>query len=171
MKLLKRFFLLLFIPIVFSSFTFHDYYFSLTEIEFVEDQKSVQIITKIFTDDIEKLLQERYDDTIVLDAGNDESNIDLFIIKYLSEKIKIKINDRDYNFKFIGKEYDEFSVYCYMEIDDVDKIEQIKVTNAVLQDQFEKQENLVKVSAYGQNKSINLIINNPTGVFKFDKIN
>jgi len=63
--------------------TLHKYYVSITQIEFVKEQQSVQIISRIFIDDFESVLRKRYDKSITLDRGDDETQIDDYIKKYL----------------------------------------------------------------------------------------
>ena len=74
----------------FCSFSaVHKYYVSITQIEYVKEKQSVQIISRIFIDDFEKLLRKRYDESITLDNGQDEKLIDSYIKKYLLTKIEI----------------------------------------------------------------------------------
>ena len=56
MKLKKYFLLLLIIPLL--SFSAHKYYLSLTQINYKEASKSVQIIINVFMDDIETALNK-----------------------------------------------------------------------------------------------------------------
>ena len=56
MKFKKYFLLLLIIPLL--SFSVHKYYLSLTQINYKEASKSVQIIINVFMDDIETALNK-----------------------------------------------------------------------------------------------------------------
>ena len=64
MKKFRFLFLLLFIPLV--SFTVHKYYISLCEIEYVEEQKSIQIKLGLFIDDIELTLNKNHNSELYL---------------------------------------------------------------------------------------------------------
>ena len=46
----------------------HKYYLSVTDVVYDEQEKSIQMISRLFYDDLEAVLQERYDETIVVDA-------------------------------------------------------------------------------------------------------
>jgi hypothetical protein len=85
----------------------HEYYVSVTEIEYVKEQRSLQLISRIFIDDIEKLLRERYDESISLTDKVEKSTVNYYIEKYLKEKITIRIDDNKQQLNFIGKEYEE----------------------------------------------------------------
>ena len=95
------------------SFTsVHKYYVSVTNIEYVKEKEAVQIISRIFIDDFEKLLRERYDENITLGAKDEISTIDAYIERYLAEKLKIDINGQASKFIYLGKEYEDDIVFC-----------------------------------------------------------
>lgn len=164
---LKPFLFLLIIPL-FAFTVFHKYYMSVTQIEYIEDKQSVQLITRIFIDDFEKLLRERYDESITLADKNEPTTVDLYIERYLSEKIKIKINDKDADLIFIGKEYDIDIVRCYLEIEDVDEINSFEISNQVLFDVFEEQKNIIKTDINSKQKSFILISQDKTAMLNFN---
>ncbi len=166
MKKFKILFLILVFPLL--SFTaLHKYYVSVTEIEHVEEQKSVQIISRIFIDDFEKLLRERYDKDVTLAIEDEKSTVNFYTEKYLKEKLKIKINNQEVEFKFLGKEYEDDIMISYLEIKNIAKISSIKVTNHVLFDVFPDQQNIVRFKIYSKNKSFLLTKENDKGMLKF----
>jgi len=62
MKKLKCSFVFIIAFLLFTSSSVnHEYYVSVTKIEYVKKEKSLQIISQIFIDDFEKLIHERYD--------------------------------------------------------------------------------------------------------------
>ena len=68
-------FLILFTLLPLFAFTaMHKYYISVTQVNYVQEKQSLQITSRIFIDDFENLLRERYDDTIIL-AEKDEAEI------------------------------------------------------------------------------------------------
>ena len=164
---LKQFLLLLIIPL-FAFTVFHKYYMSVTQIEYIEDKQSVQLITRIFIDDFEKLLRERYDESITLADKDEPATVDLYIERYLGEKIKIKINNKDEDLIFIGKEYDIDIVRCYLEIEEVDEINSFEISNQVLFDEFEEQKNIIKTDINSKQKSFILISQDKTAMLNFN---
>nr|WP_321222138.1 DUF6702 family protein [uncultured Psychroserpens sp.] len=129
--------------------TAHKYYVSVTQIEYVKKKKSVQIITRINVADLELTLQERFDKSITLTAINEKSTVDDYIKKYLKQKFQIKINTKEVAFNFVGKDYDNDQVACYLEIENVEAIDTIEITNTVLFDLFPKQKNVIKSKING----------------------
>ena len=145
----------------------HKYYVSITKIEYVKEQKSLQIITRIFIDDFEKLLKERYNNKIVLASNTEETEIDNHIKKYLLSRLKININGNKSVIKFIGKEYDDDVVQCYLEIENIENIKSFSIENSVLYDMFSEQKNIVRTQINGKYKSFILIPGNDKGMLNF----
>lgn len=163
-----KFLLFAFLIPLFAFTTAHKFYVSVTQIEYVKEKQSVQIISRIFIDDLEELLRQRYDENITLDTNKDETTIDSYIEKYLKSKVQIEINGNYKNFTFLGKEYEDDIVYCYLEITDVKTIDSFKITNQLLFDLFEEQQNIVKTNFNSQNKSFMLTQYDDTGVLNFN---
>ncbi|WP_250433036.1 DUF6702 family protein [Hanstruepera flava] len=166
MKHILKFLLLAIIPLM--AFTsVHEYYVSITQIEFVKEKRSVQIISRIFIDDFEKLLRERYDSNITLAIEDESSKVDFYTERYLKEKVKIKINGKEAVMTFIGKEYEADIMYCYLEIESVSSIQSFEISNQVLFDLYSEQQNIVRTKINGKNKSFILIKENDKGLLNF----
>lgn len=167
MKKIRIIFLIAIFPL-FAFTVFHKYYISVTQIDYIQEKKSVQITSRIFIDDFEKVLRERYDENIVLAGKNESENVNQYIGTYLKDKIKIKINGKDTKLNFIGKEYDLDLVMCYLEIEDVEKIDSIEISNQVLFDLFEEQQNMIKTKINSKQKSFLLNQGKKKAMLKFN---
>lgn len=168
MKKIIYIFTILFIFL--SSFTtVHKFYVSVTQIEYIEEQKSLQIISRIFIDDFEDVLQDRYDTSLNLSVDNPDDKVDEYIKKYVQQKMVITINGEQVVSKFIGKEYDNDLMLCYLEVENVESLETIEVTNSILMDVFEEQQNIVHVKKGEQRKSLMLEDEKPQGMLKFSE--
>ncbi|MCK0180388.1 peptidase E [Flavobacteriaceae bacterium S0862] len=167
MKINKLLVFLIIMPLM-SFAIAHKYYVSVTEVEYVKEQESVQIVTRIFIDDFEKMLRERYDESITLDIGKDETQIDTYIQKYLSSKLQITIDNTLQRFEFLGKEYEDDILFCYLEITGVTEVNTFEIVNQVLFDVFDEQQNLVKTKINSKRKSFMLIPQNDKGVLNFN---
>ena len=168
---MKAFYLTLTIfigSLLITSNTKHDYYVSNTIIQYSKEEKSLQIISQIFIDDFEKLIRERYDKNITLAEEGEPEIVDTYMERYLSNKLKIKVNGKDYDFKYLGKEYKNDITYCYLEIENVKKIKSINVTNRILFDVLPEQQNLVRLKLLGKNVSFLLIPDNDQCMLNFN---
>lgn len=156
MKTLKIFVLALVFPLLLSV-NVHKFYVSVTEVAYVKKKTSVQIITRIFIDDLENALRHRYSKHLTLASENEAKEVEDYLQRYLKDKISIQINGKFVDYKFIGKEYDNDIVFCYLEIADVKDIQSFEISNKVLFESFNDQQNIVKLKINDQNKSFILI--------------
>lgn len=167
MRLPIKLIVILIMPL-FMATSVHKFYVSVTKVEYKEEQKSLQFIMRVFIDDFEQLLRERYDENITLNIPNESKEVDVYSKKYITDKIIVKLNGESIDFNFLGKEYEDDIVYFYLEIENVAKINSLEITNKVLFDLFEEQQNIVRTKIYSKNKSFILIPTNDKGVLKFD---
>ena len=163
----KTYFLLLALLPLFAFTAVHKFYVSATDIEYNEKQRSLQIISHVFTDDIENLLKSRYSKEIFLAKEKEHSAADAYLQRYFQEKLKISVNGKVRTFKYLGKEYDKDQLLLYLEVEDVEPVKNIAVENAVLTDLFPEQKNVVKVEYGGKIKSLLLMRDKPEGVLNF----
>jgi hypothetical protein len=165
MQLIKKTLLLLLLPLL--AFTVaHKFYISVTSVEYSDKDRALQITTRIFIDDFEKVLQERYGIKGSLATREESDMADAYIEKYLRTKFMVEINDRPVDFDFLGKEYDNDIMICYLEVPKIDMstATSISVENEVLMDIFEEQKNVVHFKLGNQKKSFVLIRENNKGM-------
>jgi hypothetical protein len=102
-------------------------------------------------------------------AGKDEPEIaNTYVEKYLKNKVTIKINNESVDVNFIGKEYDGDIMRCYLEVENIKNINTIEITNQVLFDLYDEQQNIVKTKIYSKQKSMILSNQNSTMVLNFN---
>ena len=168
MNFLSAFILVLLVPLTQLKDNAHKYYVSVTKIEYVKAQESLQIISQVFIDDFENLIRQRYDESITLDIDNESTMTDSYIDRYLKEKLLITINDQPMELSFIGKEYKDGIVYCYIEVTGVPEINTMSISNKVLFDVFVSQQNIVRTDINGKKKSFILTLGKDKGVLNFN---
>jgi hypothetical protein len=166
MLFLKKSLFILLLPLL--AFTaIHKYYVSVTQIDYVKEKQSVQIISRIFLEDLEDVLQIRFDENVILGPQSETDGANFYIEKYLKSKMIIKINGEQKTINFIGKEYDNDIVVCYLEIEGVKEIKTFEIEDTVLFDLYAEQQNIVRTKINSQNKSFILIKENDKGLLNF----
>ncbi len=150
-----------------ASFTAHKFYVSITKIEFAEEEQSLQIITKIFIDDIEDVLQERYDKDLVLGVESETAADILLLEKYVLQKFDVQVNGIPMKYEILGHEYENDIVKVYIEIPQVSELNSIMIENKILMDMFDEQQNIIHVKRYKKRKSMVLDSDNPKGTLNF----
>ena len=165
----KYFFLFIALLPLLAFTTAHKFYVSATDIEYNEKTKSLQIISHVFTDDLEELLKTRYNKDLFLLKEGEHPEADKFVKKYFRDKLKIRVNGKEQRLNYIGKEYDKDQLLVYLEAENVEAPKNVSVENAVLTDLFPEQKNVVKVEHKGDIKSLLLTRNELSGSLNFSK--
>tara|TARA_R110000737_G_scaffold20183_3_gene38514 strand:+ start:762 stop:1301 length:540 start_codon:yes stop_codon:yes gene_type:complete len=165
MKFFRTALLVILLPL-FAFAGAHKFYISVTNVDYSEKDQSVQIITRVFIDDINAVLKERYG--IPSKLGTDsESSVDReYLEKYIRTKFLVEINGETAKYDFIGKKYDADMVICYLEVTDVPlkNLKQIGIQNEVLTDIYDDQQNVVHFNVNGKKKSHVLVKSHTKGM-------
>ena len=167
MKFFKITILFFIFPLLLSSSS-HKFYVSTTKIEFVKEEKVIQIITKIFTEDIEQALQARYSPSISLDSKKETKIDEDFLLRYILQKLKIKVNGKPVALNYIGKKYDIDIAELFFEVENISELNSIEIENKVLIDMFPEQQNIIHLKTPKNRRSLILDKENPKGVLNFN---
>jgi len=140
--LIKKLFFFIFPLILFVSSVSHKFYVSTSVAEFLEEKKSIQVISQIFIDDFENALKLNYKDVLRLSPDNDPILIDSLISKYFNKHLKFIENGNVLKNSFVGREYKNDVLVCYTEVffDSIPQL--IQVRNTILFDFISEQKNI-----------------------------
>ena len=136
---------------------FHPFHVSVTDIEHDVDSKAVQVSQRIFIDDLENGLKGFHKlEMVDTYKPKDPERLDSLLGAYLKEKVFIRINDRDYDFNYLGSEVEGDARWCYYEIEGIESVTSAEITNVTLIEQFDDQQNIVHFKANDEIKSYKL---------------
>ena len=151
---------------LFAFVTAHKFYISVTNVDYSEKDKAVQIITRIFVNDMNAVLTERYG--VESKLGTDrETKVDgEYLEKYLRTKFLVEINGKKVSYNLIGKKYDTDMVILYLEVPKIElqKLSSIAVENEILTDLYDEQQNVVHFKIDGKKKSYVLVKSDTKGM-------
>lgn len=167
MKLITKsiFIALLFLGL--SSFNVHKFYVSVTKVEHNAEAETLQIITKIFIDDIEDVLNERYDTNTFLGTKKETARDRELLKEYILKKLKVEVNGQQVVLNYLGIDYETDIVKSYIEITNVKECTTIGVENTVLMEKFEEQQNIIHFKVADKKRSMVLEKENPNGLLNF----
>ena len=164
MRYFYKFIWLLIIPVM--AFGMHKHYVSLTKVDYIKEKNTVQITMKFFLDDIELALEKIHDQPMEL-AGKTENKLaDKYLEDYIRQNFRIWINEEVYRYTFLGKEYENDQVFFYVELEGVEQINSISIQNSMLFDEFEDQQNYIKLDMDGVQKTFILVRANDREILK-----
>jgi hypothetical protein len=137
-----------------ASFSAHKFYMAIYQINYAPQKKMVQITSRIFIDDLNKVLEKKYKKKMFL--GSDKESVEEIILfrKYMNENFSVKVNGNARTINFLSKEIDDDVLICYWNIKEIAKINSLEISNSVLMDWNAEQQNITHVNVLGIKKSI-----------------
>ncbi|MEK9912897.1 MAG: DUF6702 family protein [Flavobacteriaceae bacterium] len=143
MKTWLLFFLTLF-PVTSLQTLDHKFYLSVTQMEFDADKNRITAISRVFVDDLEETLRQRYDVQLALGTDREDEKASFYIRRYVEQKLTVEINNVPLKFSFAGFTYQNDQIVLLSEFSIIDSDEyEIKVTNTLITDAYSEQQNLV----------------------------
>lgn len=146
-------------------FSAHPIHVSVTEIALDEKERELEIIARIFIDDLETSIRKANDQPELKLLG---SSTDQLVWKYLESRFRISLDGRMQQVKYLGHEIDGDAILCYIQVSNVKKLKEIEVMNSMITELYDDQSNLVHVTVNEKVKSLRLMRDNPSGKITFD---
>ncbi len=134
----------------------HKFYYSFTIVRENVMANTIEVEMKFFTDDLERILEEKFKPDFNLGSDEELSDADYYIETYVREHFSLNINDQPLRFTFIGKEVDYDITWCYLEFIRPPSINAITVSNSCLMDLFQEQKNEIDFRFNGWTKRVAL---------------
>ena len=151
--------------LLFLLCAFHPYYVSVTDIKYKDTEKTLQIICRTFTYNMETALKKIYDKPIDLLHPKDKAETEKLLFDYISKHLKIKLNGKPQTFTFIGYEKEEEAIWSYLEIKNVALPKTVTIENTLLYEYLPQQMNMVHTEVKGNEQSSKVA--NPEKVLEF----
>lgn len=160
-----------FMPVLAFWLFIHPIHISVTEIEFDEKEQSLEIMMRVFVDDLELTLRNSLNqpDLDVLNPGNGMTT-DGLVGDYLKNHFKISLDDKPHRIHYLGHEREAEAFILYVEVTGVRKWKTISIYNDIIMATHDDQSNLVHVYVNDNVKSLRLTRNTPADKLTFDNL-
>ena len=157
-----------FIPVVLLS-CLHPIHISITEIEFDKKDAALEIMMRVFIDDLELSLRNSLQkpDLDILDPHEGLTTDDL-VRDYLKDHFRISLDNRPQKTKYLGHEREADAFIFYIEVSNVKKWNTINVHNDIIMATHDDQSNIVHVYVDANVKSLRLTRNTPADELTFE---
>lgn len=155
------------IVILASSFHFkkHPYYINVVDMKYNAQQKSMQLSTRLFTNDLEDALEKIHHKKIDVLNPKNKAELDSILFSYIKQRLHISINKKDQNLDYVGYEREEESIWTYFEIKKVSAPKTLSINIKLLYDYLPSQVNIVHSEINGVKKSSK--VTNPDSKVEF----
>lgn len=121
----------------------HPFYLSITDIEYFPEEKLLGVTIKVFTDDLEAVLEDLGAETLRLGSAEEYEAADQVIARYVDQMIHWTVDSAPVTMIWLGKEVENDVTYLYLEAGMETMPERVEVSHRLFLDQLETQENIV----------------------------
>ena len=138
----------------------HPVHVSVSDIELNRKDQELQIIVRIFTDDLELEIrrEKNMPDLDILEPGKSMKPDDLFA-EYLDKHLKLKVNGTNRKLEYLGYEVEAGAVISYVLVREVAALSEIEIMNDILLREFDDQVNLVHITIDGDISTMKFVRN------------
>lgn len=139
-----------------SSLFMHPFYVSISNIDYNQQEKRIEVSCRIFYDDLEEVLVAQEQQKIDLLQPKNRSEIDSALQRYLTQHFTIRVNNKAVPLHYLGYEIIDDVAWCYLEAPHSRSIKTVVIDNTLLFAHFPKQSNILHLNILGTRKSTKL---------------
>lgn len=145
----------------------HPLYITVTEINHNAKDKILEISCKIFTNDLETVLEKQARAKVDLSSVKDKAANDKLVDEYIEKHLRLKVDGKPAGLHWVGSEKESDGTWCYFQVNDVPAVKRIDVVNDLLYEAFNQQINIMHVTVGGERKSTRLDCPEANASFQF----
>ena len=145
----------------------HPLYISVTEINHNAKDRILEVSCKIFTNDLETVLEKMSGSRVDLSAAATKAASDKLIDTYVEKHLRLKVDGKPVLLHFVGSEQENDGTWSYFQVNDVPAVKRIEAVDELLYDSFNQQINIMHVTVGGQSKSFRLDYPEAATTFEF----
>jgi hypothetical protein len=144
----------------------HPFYISVTEINHNGTEKTLEISCKIFTEDLENVLNKSANPKIEISNPKSKDQATKLINQYLSTHLQLRVNGQPVKMELLGFEEEKEATWSYLQVNNIPSVKKIEIDDSILYESFPEQINLVHVTVSGNRKSSR--VNNPESLVRME---
>ena len=145
----------------------HPFYVSMTDINYNDNTRSLEISVRIFTDDLENTLRKYHKEKIDILHPASQEQMNSYVNDYIQQHLQMKVNDKTAALNFIGYEQQSESIWTYFEVSKVDKVNKVNIVNSLLHDYNTNQINMMHIKVKDKEQSNKLNYPDTSALFSF----
>jgi hypothetical protein len=147
----------------------HKFYLSVSKVNYSVEDKALQMVSRVFIDDIELAINQRYGIVLALDTEAEQKSMtQQTISRYLSRMLQLRVNNELVESHLVGYTYEADQILLLVEFKDItfSTTTNMEFQNRLLTDVFEEQQNLVHFTLPNFKKSV--VLSRERDSFKWD---
>lgn len=121
----------------------HEFYVSILTVRHSSATRTLDLTWRMTAHDIEHALENVA--PLKLASADQHPRSDSILFAYANEHLTMLMNGHKLRTEWLGHELDGETLYCFLQVKDVDSLDSLTLSNSLLQDLFYEQQNLVHV--------------------------
>ncbi|WP_396178809.1 DUF6702 family protein [Flavobacterium sp.] len=138
---------------VLSSFHFHKFYVSIYQVDIAPEKRRIEITARIFIDDLNLALEYEFKTKTNIGEKSETAEDLVLLEKYMIKHLRVAIDGNDKKIIFHNKEIENNVVILYLKINDVKKIQTLKIFNNALLELYSDQQNIIQTHFYNKKRN------------------
>lgn len=163
---MKKYIFLFILFVGLSSFA-HKFYVGIFQIEHNQTKKRVEITCRIFADDLDRALEKKFNKKFYFAEEKFDASQQIFYKNYISDKLKISINNKQQSLEFKSVELKDNVLIGYFVIQNVTKMKSFEISNSALMEIESAQQNIIQFKSGDFKKSLLFTDGNTSGNIQF----
>ena len=138
----------------------HDIHVSKCNIDFSNEEKTLQITLHIYLDDLEAAIKKGgVQEKLHLTTEKEHEDGDQHVMNYFEKMFSLEVNGKAVSYNFIGKEPSEdlLAGWFYLEVENVQQLKELKINYGILTDLYNDQQSIVKIKGPNRKKGYFLL--------------
>lgn len=145
----------------------HPFHVSMCEVKYNSDHHSLEIALKIFIDDLDLALSKQAIPDQHFGEKDEKEGAQQFLESYLNQHVSFVVNGAKQVLNFIGKERDGDALWCYIELDKIDRIQSFEASSTLFFGIYQDQQNIIQLTNEGKVRSLLLQPGKPSDKLLF----
>jgi hypothetical protein len=121
----------------------HDFFISVLTMQHKAEQRTLDLTWQITAHDLEHALSNVAE--LKLNSALEHPQADSLINAYFEDHLHLSLGNRSLDWNWIGREMEGENLFCYLQVENVGSVNGLAVSNTLLQDVFQDQDNIVHV--------------------------
>lgn len=119
----------------------HDFFLSILTIRHAPNTRTLDLTWRLIAHDVEHALANVAE--LKLASPKEHPKADSLLNAYFHDHLHLALNGQPVDWIWVGRELESENLYCYLQVQGVDSLGALTVSNTLLQDVFLEQQNIV----------------------------
>lgn len=139
---------LLLVPVLVGLLAPHDFFVSILTIRHTPTSQTLDLTWQMTAHDIEHALENVA--LLKLNSDKEHPKADSILNAYFQEHLVMSMNGDPLSWTWVGRELEGETLFCFLQVNNVDSLGALTVSNTLLQDLYYEQQNIVHVEQVGR---------------------